>query len=126
MSTLAIYCLLPIVTALYALLLSYFPKRDPDFTWLTVVIGVAICLAAPAIDQRSNGPLTSEVYEWRVWQAFLLGGAPIVIWRISATLYAYYRWFRRLISRILRVYGDTTDQAAPLASQRREHAETDD
>jgi hypothetical protein len=100
MTTFAIYCLLPIATALYALLLSRIPKRDPDFTWLTVIVGVAICLGAAHLDRLWNGPLTSEVYEWRVWQAFLLGGAPIVIWRISATARAYYRWLMHHLSRI--------------------------
>lgn len=123
MTTFAIDCYLFAATALYAAVLSRFPKRDPDFTWLTVAIGVAICLAAPAIDQRQNGPLTSELYEWRVWQAFLIGGAPIVIWQISQSVRAWMSLIRRLISRM---YGDTTDQAAPLAGKRREHAETDD
>jgi hypothetical protein len=123
MTTLTIYCFLPVVTALYALLLSRLPKRDPDFTWATVIVGVGICLLAPALDQRNNGPLTSELYEWRVWQAFLLGGAPIVIWRVSATVRAYHRLLKRIISRI---YGNTTDQAAPLADQRRGNQETDD
>ena len=39
-----------------------------------VVIGTALCLAAPYADQRLNGPLTSEVYETRVWLAFVIGG----------------------------------------------------
>jgi hypothetical protein len=108
---------------LYALLLSRLPRRDPDFTFFTVIIGVGIVLAAPALDLRYNGPLTSETYEWRVWQAFLIGGLPIVIWRICATVHAYHRLLMRMLSRI---YGNQPDQAAPLAGQRRGHEETDD
>lgn len=123
MTTFAIYSWLFAATALYAAVLSRFPKRDPDFTLLTVVIGVAICLTAPYLDQRENGPLTSELYELRVWQAFVVGGFPIAVWQISQSVRAWMRLIRRLISRM---YGDTTDQAAPLAGKRREHAETDD
>src|SRR5690349_3425891 len=83
MTTFTIYLLLLIATTLYAIVLAQLPQLEPDLTWLEVVIGVCLCLAAPYVDRITNGPLTSEVYEQRVWLAFLIGGFPIIVWQIG-------------------------------------------
>lgn len=123
MTSFQIYCALFAVTTLYALLLSRIPQIEPDLTFVEVMIGVAICLYAAYFDRVWNGPMTSEAYEAQVWLAFKVGGAPIIVWQ----LYKLIRAWRRLLNRIQsRIYGNSTDQAAPLASQRRSHQETDD
>jgi hypothetical protein len=123
MTTFQIYTTLLMTTTLYAALLAWLKHLwEPDFTWLEVIIGVAICLAAPAIDQRQNGPLTSELYEWRVWQCFIVGGTPIVIWRVAASIRAW----KRIGQHILRNHGNTTDHAASVACERRVQPEADD
>jgi uncharacterized membrane protein len=97
MTTFAIYCYLFAITTLYAVVLARLKHLwEPDLTWLEVVIGVAICLIAPYVDQRQHGPLTSEVYEQRVWLAFIIGGAPIVVWRVGASVRAWVRIGRRI------------------------------
>lgn len=124
MSTFEIYAALFFATSLYAVLLAWLKHLwEPDFTWMEVIIGCAICLVAPALDQRHNGPLTSELYEWRVWQAFIVGGLPIVIWRVSASVRAWLR----IAQRIGKNHdGDTTDRATSVAAKRGTKSEADD
>lgn len=124
MSTFQIYAALMLATSLYAALLAWLKHLwEPDLTWLEVVIGCAICLVAPALDQRLRGPLTSELYEWRVWQAFIVGGLPIVIWRVGASVRAWGRIARRIGKNH---DGNTTDHATSVAHQRRGQSEADD
>jgi hypothetical protein len=122
-TTIPLYCTLFAATTLYAVVLSRFPKRDPDWTWFTVALGIAICLTAPALDRRQNGPLTSELYEWRVWQAFIIGGIPIIAWQVGRSIHAWYSWIQRVLSR---VYGNTTDHATSVARKRGKQSEADD
>lgn len=125
MTTTHIYAALFAATTLYAVLLATLKHWwEPDLTWLEVVVGVIICLLAPYADQRLHGPLTSEVYEQRVWLAFLVGGLPIVIWRVSASVRAW----RQISARIFPKddHGDTTDRATSVAAERGERTEADD
>ena len=118
MSTLAIYGYLFIAAALYAVLLAKFRKLwEPDLTWLEVVAGTALCLLAPYLDQRYNGPLTSELYEQRVWMAFLIGGLPIVAWQLGQVVRAKLHVEREIRGSS----GDTTEGAAQMADARGEH-----
>jgi hypothetical protein len=115
MSTLTIYSYLFAATALYAVILAHFRRLwEPDLTWLEVVVGTALCLTAPYVDQRYNGPLTSELYEQRVWIAFLVGGTPIVAWQLGQSVRARLR-----VERLLGNHGNTSDHTAPLAAERR-------
>lgn len=124
MTTFEIYTALFVATTLYAALLAWLKHLwEPDWTWLEVVIGVAIVLAAPALDQRNNGPLTSELYEQRVWMAFLVGGIPIVIWRVGTSVRA---WGQIGQHTFLREHGNTTDPATSVAGERRSQSEADD
>jgi hypothetical protein len=126
MTTFALYCYLFAATTLYALLLAWLKHLwEPDLTWLEVVIGVAICLVVPYVDQRQHGPLTSEVYEQRVWLAFLIGGIPIVIWRVGASARAWIRIGRRIFPKD-QPNGNTSDHATSVASKRRAEPEADD
>lgn len=125
MTTIQIYVVLFVATSIYAALLAWLKHLwEPDLTWLEVVIGVAICLMAPALDQRWHGPLTSEVYELRVWQAFIVGGLPIVIWRVGASVRAWLRISRRIFPKD--DHANTTDRATSVAAERRGQSETDD
>src|SRR5260221_5838474 len=124
MTTFAIYAALFVTTSLYAALLAWLKHLwEPDLAWLEVVIGVAIVLAAPALDQRNNGPLTSEIYEQRVWLAFLIGGIPIVIWRVGASVRAWGRISQRIGENH---DGNTTDCATSVGQQRRTEQTPDD
>ncbi len=117
MTAFQIYTALFVTTSLYALLLAWLKHLwEPDLTWLEVVVGVAICLTAPYVDQRHNGPLTSELYEQRVWLAFIVGGLPIVIWRVGASVRAWLRISRRIFPRE-RANGNTTDRATSVATE---------
>lgn len=111
MTTIQLYAALFAATTLYAVVLSWLKHLwEPDLTWLEVVIGVVICLIAPYADQRWHGPLTSEVYEQRVWLAFLVGGIPIVIWRVGTSVRAWRRIGRRIFP------GDRNDNTADHAT----------
>jgi hypothetical protein len=123
MTTFSIYSYLFVVTALYAVLLARFRHLwEPHLTWLEVVIGTVLVLMAPYLDARSNGPLTWELYEARVWQAFLVGGAPIIIWQLGRSVNAWRRVERRIRGRD----GNTADRTAPLAAERGPRAPRDD
>lgn len=123
MTTFQIYGALFCATALYAALLAYLRHIwEPDLTWLEVVIGVALCLLAPYADQRQNGPLTSELYEQRVWQCFLIGGLPIIIWQLGQSVRARLRVERRIRG----PRGNTTDHTAALAGERGAQPQADD
>ena len=115
MSTFQIYSYLFAAATLYAVLLAHFRRLwEPDLTWLEVVVGTALCLLAPALDQRQNGPLTSELYEQRVWIAVLVGGAPIVAWQLGQSVRARLR-----VEQLLGDHGNTSDHTTPLAAERR-------
>lgn len=82
MTTFEIYTLFAIAVTLYTVILWLWGHLlEPYFTIVEVIIGTALCLLPAALDQRYNGPLTSEVYEWRVWVGFLIGAIPIGIWQ---------------------------------------------
>jgi hypothetical protein len=125
MTTFAIYCYLFAATTVYAVLLAQLKHLwEPDLTWLEVVVGVAICLLAPYADQRQHGPLPSELYEQRVWLAFIVGGLPIVIWRVGASVRAWVRIGRRIFPK--EHDGNTSDHATSVASERGAESEADD
>ena len=125
MTTLQIYTALFVATSLYAFALAWLKHLwEPDLTWLEVVVGVAICLLAPYIDQRQNGPLTSDVYEARVWMAFVVGGIPIVVWRVSTSVRAWVRISRRIFPKDQ--HGNTTDHATSVARERGTEPQADD
>jgi hypothetical protein len=123
MTTLAIYSYLFAGATLYAALLARFRHLwEPHLTWLEVALGTALVLLAPYLDARYNGPLTSEVYEQRVWLAFLVGGAPIIVWQLAQSVSAW----RRAEQGIRRRDGNTANRTAPLAGERRSQPQTDD
>ena len=110
---LQVYTALFVTTAAYAFLLSRFKYLiEPDLTWLEVVIGVALCLAAPAIVARWANVPTWQAYEVLTWRAFLVGGAPIVLWQLGRMTRA-----RRLLERRIRERDGKSD-ATTLAEER--------
>lgn len=95
-----IYISLFLATSLYAFLLARFKYLiEPDLTWLEVVVGVAICLAAPALVARWMGVPTWQAYEALTWRAFIIGGAPIVLWQIGRATRTWRRVERRIRER---------------------------
>ena len=121
MRTFDIYLVLFLVTTGYAVLLAWFKHLwEPDFTFIEVIVGVAMCLAAPYADRLLNGPYTAEVYEARVWAAFFVGSAPIVVWSLARTVRAW----RRISQRIWRRDGESSAEA--LAGERGRRAVRDD
>jgi len=115
MTTFAIYTYLFAAATLYAALLAFLRHVwEPDLTWLEVVIGTALCLSAPYADQRLNGPLTSELYEARVWLAFLIGGLPIIAWQLGQSVRARLRVERRIRGKHVSTR-DAADRAEALA-----------
>lgn len=121
MRTFDIYLALFVVTSIYAGLLECFKHLwEPDLTALEVIIGVVLVLAAPYTDRLLNGPYTAEVYEQRVWIAFLVGGMPIIVWWLARTVRAWRRITQRIWSR------DGESSAEALAGERGGCAQTDD
>lgn len=57
-------------------------KLEPDWTWVEVVLGTTLCLAAAAIRIRL-APGDARDTERVVWRAFVWGGAPIAIWQVG-------------------------------------------
>jgi hypothetical protein len=97
---LRIYLVLFFTTAVYAFLLSRFKYlMEPDLTWIEVVVGVTLCLAAPALVARWEGVPTWQAYEALTWRAFLIGGAPIVLWQIGRATRTWRRVERRIRER---------------------------
>lgn len=86
---------------------------EPDLTILEVVIGTALCLAAPFLDARFNGPYAWDVYEARVWWAFGVGVIPIGIWQFAQLVYARIRVEARMGAE----YDDAPEGATPLADE---------
>lgn len=116
MTTLTIYCYLFAVATVYAVVLARLRHLwEPDLTWLEVAVGTVLCLLAPYLDQRQNGPLTSEVYEARVWLAFLVGGTPIIIWQLGQSVSAWRRIRRRIRGDHDVITRHPADQATSLA-----------
>jgi hypothetical protein len=127
LTTFQIYAALFAATTVYAALLAFLRHVwEPDLTWLEVVIGTALCLAAPYADQRLNGPLTSEIYEARVWLAFLIGGAPVVIWQLGQSVSAWRRIRRRIRGDHVVITRHPTDPAETLADHPGTPPETGD
>jgi len=79
----ATYAVEVITTAAYAAILQRLNRRyEPDWTWVTVVIGTIIS-AAPAIVLARTDPATSwPDYERRTLAGFLASGAIIIGWQL--------------------------------------------
>lgn len=69
-------------TSAYALALLHIP-HEPNYTWIAVVIGTALCLAASgwSIRRRLRAGLgaTWRTYETAVWASFVVGGIPMIL-----------------------------------------------
>ena len=116
--------------AIYALILQTIgrDKYEPDFTVVTVMIGVALTGAWVAL--RFNGPLPTLPANELVWWAwrvmfwmFVATGLPITLWQVWQA--------RERIQRLARYatrsnHGNPTSQAAAVASERRGEPPTGD
>lgn len=70
------------ITTIYASILHFIP-HEPTYTWVAVVIGTALCLAASgwSIRRRLRVGLgaTWRTYEHAVWMSFVVGGIPMIL-----------------------------------------------
>lgn len=83
-----IYGTLALVVLLYAVflqLIHHKERLEPDYTWLEVVIGVTMCLAAAAYRGRHVSGGWKE-YEGGAWLAFIVGGGVIILWQIGQSV----------------------------------------
>ena|ERR1044071_778362 len=79
---------LVLLSSAYARWLERHKRAEPDWTWLEVVAGTALCLAAAGLRSRMCGGDWRD-HERSVWRAFALGGAPIVVGEIDQALRAW-------------------------------------
>jgi hypothetical protein len=80
-------------------------RYEPDWTWLTVAVGVVLS-SVPAIVLARIDPSCWRRYEGRVLAGFLISGAVIIPWQVWLAAYRWgqeqgYRW-------------GSSDQTAPL------------
>lgn len=71
-------------TSAYARWLDSHKGLEPDFTWLEVAIGVALCLIHAAVRTRLD---QSARHEEHTIRAFAIGSAPIITGEIAQWLY---------------------------------------
>jgi hypothetical protein len=87
-----VYLPLALLSSAYVVILDRKKAQiEPDYAWLEVVLGTAMCLTAAAIRARL-GPDDRATYERAVWLAFAVAGLPIIIWQNRC---AYQRQKRR-------------------------------
>jgi len=80
-----IFALLFLGTTIYAIVLDRAKRRhwEPDWIWLEVAIGSALCLAAATAATYAAIGATGLVIAGLFWLAFVVGGLPIVIWQMN-------------------------------------------
>lgn len=79
---------LVLTTSAYAWWLEHHKRAEPDWTWLEVVFGTALCLTAAGLKSRIRRGDWHD-HERVVWRAFVLGGMPIIAGEISQALRAW-------------------------------------
>jgi hypothetical protein len=82
---LAIDAALVTISSAYAAWLRAHKRHEPDWTWISVVAGTALCLAAAGAQSRLCGGAWHD-HERRVWRAFALGGTPIIVGEVAQWL----------------------------------------
>lgn len=72
-----------LATTAYSALVENIKKHlEPDFIWLEVAGGTALCLLFPFIARRRGEIATARCYERAVWRAFLIGSLPVIVWQV--------------------------------------------
>lgn len=105
-----VYAVLFLATALYAVALHHWRRLEPDWTWLEVVIGTSLVLAAPATLGELGELASWQDYQHAVWRSFIVGGLPVVVWQI------WLAWSRRG-ELIIYLRGRHEQRAKALADQ---------
>jgi hypothetical protein len=99
-----IYILLAVVVMIYAAVLDRLHKRyeeiTPDYTWIEVVIGTVLCLAAAALYVRTIPAPTWHDYERAVWLAFGVGGIVIITWQVALAIARHQEVRRKLGAKV--------------------------
>lgn len=76
---------LALATTVYAGWLDKHKEQEPDWTWVEVAVGTAICLTAAGLRSRAHGGDWRD-HEREVCRAFLIGAVPIVAGELSQAL----------------------------------------
>lgn len=77
---------LMVVTTGFAVWLDHHKEHEPDWTWVEVAAGSAVCLVAAYFRTRAGGGGDWKVHNRNVWRAFILGGLPIIAGEVSQAL----------------------------------------
>jgi hypothetical protein len=103
-----------VTTAAYAAILQKLNREyEPDWTWLTVVIGVVIS-TAPTITLARTDPATSwPDYERRTIAGFLTSGLIIIGWQLWQ--HAERKGHRRGYDMARRILPESYDDADPTS-----------
>lgn len=117
MNVAGVLVVLALAASLYAYVLERLQKRyEPDLTWLTVVIGNSIIVAALAVLAALGEMAWSAVV--LVLAANAVAGLPIICWQL-------WQMFRRMQQRLELATAAAAAAAAPgpPPSQRARHAQ---
>ncbi len=78
------------VKSVYSFVLSRpsLRKLQPDGTFLMVLVGVGLCIAAADIDRKRTNPSIEE-YARRIKLFLLIGGIPVGVWQASQSVRAF-------------------------------------
>lgn len=84
-------------TTLYAAFLEAYKHRwEPDWTWLEVVAGTAMCLGAASLRTRLDPAASWQSHEQNVARAFIVGGFPVIAWQVGRMIkHDYARYLYR-------------------------------
>lgn len=102
------------ITAAYAALLQRLGRRyEPDWTWLTVLIGVVIS-AAPAMALARRDHPSWRDYERRTIAGFVTSGLIIIGWQLWQFAERRGRQRGYALARRIPEHSDHADPAPPL------------
>lgn len=113
-----------LTAALYAMTLEKIGKDryEPDFTVVTVALGVALTGGWVALRLAANPNLTAWETWWLWFWMFIATGTPITGWQI----WQARSRVRGLLRYLGITYDNPTQPTTTLASERREPAQSDD
>lgn len=66
---------------------------EPEGTWAEVVAGTAMCLLFAGLRTRQRRHPHWQDHQADVWRSFVIGGAPIIAWRLYRAVTMHRRGF---------------------------------
>ncbi len=95
----------------YAALLDRYKHRwEPEWTWVEVVVGNSLCLAAAALRTRTRRSRSWRGYEHDVARSFAIGGLPIIAWRVLRTVTMHRRGYELALQHLKAGDDDATTE----------------